>query len=605
MSKTTDLIRRLFAGLWRGVRVFCTTFWVVVTLVLTFSLMALLMGEDLPDVPDQGALVVTIDGTLVDEMAEPQLLDMLSGGGGQVLLRDWIAAVTAAATDDRITTLFLALDSFAGARQSKLAEFGDALQTFKDSGKTVIAWATGYNQSQYYLASYADEIYMHPQGEFLLNGMVRSRTFYKGALDKFNIDFQIFKVGSHKDAVEPYMHRKMSDASREHSQLLLNRQWLAYTSQVEQNRQLPEGTIQQLVENGRQKLVEYRGDNFALVSDAGLIDGGKDSYQMKAYLEERLGTDQQSGDYLQIAIADYSKHCNKNAADTVADRVAVVVAAGEIVDGEAGPGKVGGDTLVKQLEAIREDDSVKALVLRVDSPGGSAFASGLIRDALLRIKAKGIPVVVSMGSLAASGGYWISADADEIWATPTTITGSIGVLGMLPNIERVLGELGVTSDRVGTSGAFSEPGIMSSLDPDTTAAIQAGIEYTYRQFLTLVAQGRDRTVAEIDQIGQGRVWSGSHALDIGLVDKLGSLNDAIASAAERADLQDYSVSYFEKERGQLGKLLQSVGAKAIGEGWLDQQSSRLLANLLAPVSQVTGLNDPKGLYLYCDDCAMQ
>ena len=531
----------------------------------------------------------------------------------ETLVRDIIEALDAAASDSRITHLLLDTDYMAGAGLSKLEEISSALVRFKQSGKPIIAVADDYGQQQYYLAAHADEILLNPLGSVLITGFASYRSYYKEALDKLRVKVHIFRVGDFKSAVEPYMGNSMSTGVKEERRAMIDELWQFYSSQIENLRGLPTGAINDYTNNLHTKLRSANGDSAMLAQQQGLVDQVASRTQMLKYLNEVIPTT--DGEFNSINLKGYLSHVRREQLISAAakeHRIALVVAKGTIMDGEQPEGSVGGDTLAGIFADLRKDENVKAVVLRVDSPGGSAFASEVIRDAMAATRAEGVPIVVSMGSVAASGGYWIATEADRVLALSTTITGSIGVYGIVPTVERSMEALGIYSDGVSTADISGIMQLDRAMTPQAETVFQAGVDNIYTQFLALVAEARNSTPAEVHEIAQGRVWTGEQALELGLVDQLGDLNEAVKVAAELANLADYMVDYRRKPLSAYEQLLLSMSSSAgtslanldieTKDSWLPDLLSRQAKTLVQPLQALDNLSDPRGMYLFCDQC---
>lgn len=577
-------------------------------IALVLGLVGWLLQSDGPAFADHNALVIEPKGTIVDQRSGggPSVPDLLTGDAAdETLLRDMLETIERGAHDDRITVLALDLSELQSAGVSKLQELGAALTTFRGRGKKVIATADSYSQAAYYLAAHADEIYMHPMGKVSIIGLGRYHTYFKEALDRFEVQWHIFRVGKYKSAVEPYLRNDMSAEAREADLAWMGDLWAAYIADVSAARGLDAAALLDYAEHYDEHVVRARGDSAAAAVALGLVDhvGGRDAVRER--LIELVGEDEEEHDFHRVEGDEYLAFArDESPSPSGGPKVAVIVARGTIMDGEQPPGSIGGDSTAEIIRKARLDDDVKALVLRVDSGGGSAFASEIIRRELELARAAGKPVVVSMGSVAASGGYWISTASDEIWASPTTITGSIGIFGMFPSFDKTLASnLGVHSDGVGTT-KFAQISPQRSLEPAVARALQSEIEHGYQEFLTRVAQARAMTVEQVDAIAQGRVWSGTDAHAMGLVDELGGLREAIASAATRAELGDtYEVEYVERDlelAQRIAKELLGGQAKhaAILPSLAGTPYARVLRELDEHARALASFNDPHGIYAY-------
>lgn len=608
------IIRRIFRFVGTVISGIRTLLGVV---IFGFVLIAIagMFADNLQPIPDKGALYLAPGGFLVDQKTYTDPLEKLLSQGmeSETLVRDIIEALDAAASDSRITHLLLDTDYMAGAGLSKLEEISSALVRFKQSGKPIIAVADDYGQQQYYLAAHADEILLNPLGSVLITGFASYRSYYKEALDKLRVKIHIFRVGDFKSAVEPYMGNSMSTGVKEERRAMIDELWQFYSSQIENLRGLPTGAINDYTNNLHTKLRSANGDSAMLAQQQGLVDQVASRTQMLKYLNEVIPTT--DGEFNSINLKGYLSHVRREQLISAAakeHRIALVVAKGTIMDGEQPEGSVGGDTLAGIFADLRKDENVKAVVLRVDSPGGSAFASEVIRDAMAATRAEGVPIVVSMGSVAASGGYWIATEADRVLALSTTITGSIGVYGIVPTVERSMEALGIYSDGVSTADISGIMQLDRAMTPQAEMVFQAGVDNIYTQFLALVAEARNSTPAEVHEIAQGRVWTGEQALELGLVDQLGDLNEAVKVAAELANLADYMVDYRRKPLSAYEQLLLSMSSSAgtslanldieTKDSWLPDLLSRQAKTLVQPLQALDNLSDPRGMYLFCDQC---
>lgn len=559
-----------FTLLWRGLDRARRLTLNLLFLGLLLLLLAWMLRDARPPVPGKAALVVAPSGLLVEQLSgdpvERALMGFLGQGRPETLLKTVVESIESARDDDRIQALYLDLDGVATGGLSKLQRVRRAVTAFKESGKPVIAAADLYTQPQYYLASAADEIYLHRMGMVLLTGYGSYRNYYKQGLDKLGVEANVFRVGEYKSAVEPYLRDDMSPEARESRREWLSKLWEAYKTDVAAQRDLSPEALQEYADGFHRGLAEQGGHAAELARAAGLVDEVVDRDRIRERMIELVGEDEEGETFEQIDYVSYAEAVGPPEREGQ-HKIAVVVARGPILDGSQPPGVIGGDSTARLLRQARDDDEVKALVLRVDSPGGSSFASEVIRREVELTRQAGIPVVASMSSVAASGGYWISMSADEIWANPTTITGSIGIYAMAPTFQKTLGKLGIHNDGVGTTGLAGALHPERDLTPEVAQAIQLMIEQGYRDFITRAADGRGKTPEEIDKVARGRVWIGETAQELGLVDRLGDLEAAIEAAAVRADVgDDYRVAYFEKapdpSRQLLGRLLSKAG------GWL-------------------------------------
>ncbi|MCV2370298.1 signal peptide peptidase SppA [Roseateles oligotrophus] len=561
-------VKSVFSGLWWVI----AKFWALLDasrrallnlllLALLVALVSGLMSRGPAPLKDKTTLVLDLHGALVEQFSgspRDQVMAQLRGNAQrQTRLRDVLATLDAAARDPKIGTVLLDLDEFGGAGMSGLHEVAAALNRFKTSGKKIVAYGDHFDQRGYFLAAQASEIYLNPMGAVMIEGFGRYRNYYKDALDRLGVSANVLRVGTYKSFAEPYFANAPSKASLEAEGYLYGELWTGYTDAVEKARKLPKGAVAGLIENLPETMLAVGGDTAKLALQAKLIDGVKTRDEVRDLLIERGSKDDKGKSFRRVSLAEYQVFLKPKAEHGPA--VGIVVAEGEIVDGSAGPGKVGGDSTAKLIRQAREDENVKALVLRVNSPGGSAFASEIIRRELELTRKAGKPVVVSMGDVAASGGYWISMSSDEVTAEAGTITGSIGVFGMLPTADKLLEKLSINTGGHTTTWLAGGYDPRRPLDPRLASVVQSGINHIYADFTGKAAVARKKTVAEIDAVAQGRVWTGAQALERGLVDRLGSLDDAIKSAAAKAKLgPDARVSYVEGEMGRLERLLSSL-----------------------------------------------
>ena len=588
----------------------------LIVLLFVISIIASMFAGNVKPLPEQAFLRLMPSGMLVEQLTYTDPLSQIIGQGAQrpteTLVSDLSDALQAAKDDPRITGLVLELDFLAGGGISKLQTIGEAIRGFKTSGKPVIAIGNNFSQEQYFLASFADEIHLNPMGTIVLNGYGNYHSFFKDALDKLKINFHVFRVGEYKDAVEPFVRNDMSSASKAQASLWLNELWQAYRSGVENNRQLPVGSIDIYVNNMGKNLSLASGNGAQLALKYGLVDHLSPHPAVRKRLASMAGLNEKKDDYLHIDVQDYLFHQNLQLSETPSkDKIALIVAKGTIYDGEQPEGDIGSKSFSDLLIKVHENKDVRALVLRIDSPGGSAFASEVIRREIEQIQKSGIPVVVSMGSLAASGGYWIAAGAEQIWASPTTITGSIGVFGVVPTFEKTLATLGIYNDGIGTSPIADIYHLDRPMSPQAKQLIQLSVNNIYQQFLGLVANGRDSTPAQINDIAQGRVWTGRKAKELGLVDELGDLDDAIAAAAKLAELDDYELIDIKPTLDFQQRLLKQLSRgvhKASQNLSLKSEQSRLLSPALSQYAErlfsqtYIGEQAPGHLYLKCWQC---
>lgn len=608
LRRAFAIVKRIAIRFWAAVNV--TRRALVNLLLIATVLIAIVFAasDDSPDFADRTAIVLTPKGTLVEEKTAFDPATLVRGGGGdETLLRDVIETIEFARTDDRITAMVLDLSHLNGGGLSKLQEIATSIQSFRADGKTVVATADAYSQAGYFLAAHADEVYVHHMGAVALEGYGRYQMYFADALARLEVDFNIFRVGKYKSAVEPYLRDDMSEAARAANLEWMGDLWTAYLTDVATARGLEVQALRDYANHYDRYIADANGSGADAAVTAGLVDHAVARDAVVKRLIELVGEDTETHLFHQLAGAEYLAHMRDEheGEDSGRDAVAVIVARGSIVDGEQASGSIGGDSTAALVRQARHDDTVKAIVLRVDSGGGSAFASEIIRREFELAREAGKPVVISMGSVAASGGYWISTASDEIWASPTTITGSIGIFGMFPTFQRPLAtHLGIHVDGVAT-GPLAGVRSDRALDADIGRAIQRQIERGYADFLQRVADARGMTTEEVDVIAQGRVWSGEDAHAHGLVDELGGLSQAIASAAAKANLgEDYRVDYVSKKLGFKDELLRDLTSSAevqhavralAGEGLVYAPLVRFLEEQLLIVD---AFNDPHNTYAY-------
>jgi protease-4 len=530
----------------------------------------------------------------------------------ETLLKDINDVIDYAKDDERIELMVLDLRKMGNVGISKLQSIGAALERFGGSGKPIYAYGEYFNQNQYYLAAHADRLYLSPMGAILLNGFGLYRMYYKTALDKLQIQFHVFKVGTYKSALEPFTRDSMSDYAKEANLAWLTVLWEAYKSDVAQRRRFNSQSLDDYINNIPTYLAQADGDAAAMALNFGLVDELKTRDELREELIEQVGEDPDEPTFKQIEFDAYLKSIQPKLMKShpAKDKIGVIVASGIIMDGEQPAGRIGGDSMADLLVRAREDDKVKAVVLRIDSGGGSATASEVISREIELTREAGKLVYVSLGSVAASGGYWIAAPADKIWATPTTITGSIGIFGAFPTFEKSLKSLGITSDGVGTtklSDAFDPSRPLNDL---VAQSMQQIIEQGYRRFIQRVAEGRNMQPEAVEKIAEGRVWAGTTAKELGLIDEIGSLQDAINAVAERAGLKDYEINYITQPLTTREQLIKRINRLIAGIfvalNAADHPLNRLYDRFVdTELDHVLRADDPAGLYAYCLNCSVQ
>ena len=633
MNNKPGIIKRIFSSLWRVLSFSRSLVVNLVFFVLLFSFIGLFTsGEKTIIVPEDTALVLNLVGDIVEQKREIDPIEAFvteameeQDENPEILLSDILDVIGKAKKDDRVEILVLQLQGLRGSGLSKLQDVAAALQDFKESGKQIIAVGDQFSQDQYFLASTANQIWLNPQGYMLLDGYGRYNMYFKSALEKLSINQHIFRVGTFKSAVEPFIRDDMSDQAKEANKLWLADLWHQYKEDVAERRGF---TIENFDENIEDLLKKFTDSNSSFAQYAQnnkWVDELKSRQQMRDDLIALVGKDKKGSSYNQIGYKNYiaATHTafNENVEPTalVKDKVAIIVAKGTILDGTQKPGTIGGDSTAKLLRKARNDKAVKAVVLRVDSPGGSAYASEIIRQEVELLKKAGKPVIASMGTYAASGGYWISASADKIYAAPSTITGSIGIFGMMMTFEKSLGKLGIYTDGVGTTdiAGFSPT---QALTPGMAQLFQLSINRGYQEFIQLVADNRNMTLEEVDAVAQGRVWSGKKAKTLGLVDELGNLDDAVLAAAKLAKLDQYDTIHIKKEQSSRNKFMQQLfGTSSVllnifsveedlsvialaSNSASNKPLSQLITMMQKELNLINQFNDPQGRYALCEAC---
>lgn len=554
-------LRRGIGALWRGLDATRRFVLNLIFLVILIAFFWALFGGGLKPLAPKTALVLDLKGELVEERAgsvRDSVVAGLSGNGRRLVrLPDVLKALDSAAKDNNVNEVLVLLDELDGGGLASVREIGAGIERVKAAGKRVVVWGGNFDQKRYLIAAHASEIYLHPMGMVLIEGFGRHRNYYRDALDKVGVTVNLMKVGTYKSFAEPFIGNGPSQAAQEADAFLYNGLWTAYTAEVEKARKLPAGSIAKGIDELPQRLQAANGNAAKVALDWKLIDGVKTRDEVRAEFIKRGAYDDRIKSFRQVSFGDYvARHPEK----PFGDAVAVVVAAGDITEGTGGPGMVGGISTANLIRSVREDSSVKAVVLRVNSPGGSAYGSELIRRELELTRAAGKPVVVSMGDVAASGGYWVSMAADEVIADPSTVTGSIGVFAILPTADKVVDKLGIHTAGVTTTWLADAYNPLRPLDPRFGQLIQSAINHVYDEFTTKAAVARKTTPAKIDEVGQGRVWTGTQAKERGLVDRLGSYGDALRSAAKRANLgDDFRVTYAEQPTTLAERVLERMG----------------------------------------------
>lgn len=616
MHTLWTIIAGIFKWSWRilnFVRQLVANVLFIIILLLAAGAYALLSEQDTQTSREPGALYVNLSGVVVDQLTrnsplESLSLQLLGASSGQLQensLFDVVETIRTAATDPDITGMILKLDDFVGADQPSLQYIGKTITEFRKQGKRVYAASGNYNQAQYYLASYADKIYMPPQGSVGIYGFATNTLYYNELLEMLKVKTHIFRVGTYKSAVEPMLRNDMSPEARESTQRFISVLWDNYLTSLAENRKTAKSTIFPGAQQMLALMKTAKGDNAAYAVTQKLVDEIMPANVFESEMAKTFGWDKKNNTINAIPFAEYAKNLNIGVPQgKTTGNIAVVVVQGAIVDGPDAPGMAGSDTIAAQLREARLDPEVKALVLRVNSPGGSVTASEQIRAEVAALKQSGKAVVVSMGGVAASGGYWVSTPANYIIASPSTITGSIGIFGVVTTFEDSLSEIGVHTDGVSTS-PLADATVTKALTPEFSELMQLYIESGYSNFINLVAKSRHKTPEEVDKIAQGRVWVGSDAKANGLVDKLGDFDDAVAKAAELASVEHPVLNWMQPEMTFIDRLL----AETAGNVKVTLPSS-LQGLIPAPVgAQLTQqasfmkmLTDPQYRYAFCLNC---
>lgn len=589
-----------------GRQVFINLIFVTLILFLIFS-----SGDDEQvTIPNQTALVLELEGTIVEQkqyqdpfnilLIDEQSDDMVQ----EVLLSDIIFAIEQAKHDPRIKVLVLQMDQLQGGGMSKLTAIGTAINHFKESGKKVFAIGNSFTQFQYQLASYANQIFLNPMGGVDIEGLSLYPTYFKGALDKLNINTHVFRVGEFKSAVEPFTRINMSKEAKLANQMLLDDLWEQYLTQIKNNRKLSNQQIPLTETALIREIQQYQGDSAQMALRLEWVDAIFNEVQINKKMIELVGANE-FNEFNQVHYMDYIQQLEEQPYQPFGN-IGLIVAKGTIYDGSQAEGDIGGDSLSELLEQARFDERIKAVVLRVDSPGGSAFASEKIRQQVLALKEAGKPVVVSMSSMAASGGYWISMDANYIYATPTTLTGSIGVFAIIPTFEKSLSKLGITTDGVATT-SWAGSDLSRGINPTIKQKLQMSVEHTYQTFITLVSKARNIDIKKMNTIAEGRVWSGSKAKELGLVDELGDIDRAIYKAAELAKLEKFDTQLIEQplstEELFLKELFSQIKGFMPHTLTLEHTLQGLFKEATSGIKQLSKLNDPRHIYALCNTCS--
>ncbi|EKO3852430.1 signal peptide peptidase SppA [Vibrio harveyi] len=616
MKKIFQFIGLIFKGIWKAITFVRLALANLIFLVMiaVFYFAFTYTGEGQPTVEKESALVMNLSGPIVEQRRYVNPMDSVAGSilGNEIpkenVLFDIVDTIRYAKDDPKVSGLVLALRDMPETNLTKLRYIAKALNEFKTSGKPVYAVGDFYNQSQYYLASYADKVFLAPDGGVLIKGYSSYSMYYKTLLEKLDVSTHVFRVGTYKSAIEPFIRDDMSDAAKESATRWITQLWSAFVDDVATNRNIGAKVLNPTMDELLAEMKSVDGDLAQLAVKMGLVDELATRQDVRKLFAKEFGSDGKDS-YNAIGYYDYLATMRPNLIPSEND-IAVVVASGAIMDGQQPRGTVGGDTVASLLRQARNDDKVKAVVLRVDSPGGSAFASEVIRNEVEALKEAGKPVVVSMSSLAASGGYWISMSADKIVAQPTTLTGSIGIFSVITTFEKGFTKLGISTDGVGTS-PFSGDGITTGLSEGASQAFQLGIEHGYKRFISLVGSNRDMSVEDVDKVAQGRVWTGQDAMSFGLVDQMGDFDDAVELAAKLAEVDNYDIYWVEEPLSPTEQLIQEFMNQVKVSLGID--ATAFLPKSLQPVAQqfeqdasmLQSFNDPKGQYAFCLNCQVQ
>ena len=599
-----------FALVWRMLEGVRKVLHLILLLVI-FGFLLAALHTSVPTVPKTAALVIAPEGELVEQLSSDPLrraFGQASGGPApETLLRDVIDAIEAAKSDERIKLIVLDLGNLETSGLSKLQEIGAALRDFKGTGKRVVVAADSLDQTQYYLAAQAGEVYLDPLGLVYVDGFSYYRMFLKDAIDKLDVDVNVFRAGTFKSYTDQFSRSDMAPSEREESSVWLQALWNSYSQDVTRARSLAPTALNEYVAEAPAALAAVNGDAAKLAMQRGLVTALKSRRQLADDLKSIVGEDPDSHSFNSVGMSQYLSSVRSKLLKSKSDaKVGIVVAAGEILDGHQPPGKIGGESTADLLRQARYDKAVKAVVLRVDSPGGSMFASELILREVQALRKAGKPVVVSMSTYAASGGYYISAGANQIFASPTTLTGSIGVFSVVPTFQRTLEKIGVKVDGLGTTPLAGALRLDRPLDDASRRILQSSVDHAYDEFLHRVGEGRKKSVEDVDKIAQGRVWAGVDAKRIGLVDNLGGLKDATDAAAKLAELgSNYDVDYIESELSLREELLMQLRSEMARAGRMaglfapEDSIERALDPIVERAREIAELNDPRGLYAYC------
>lgn len=611
-----DLIRSIF-NIFRwmgrfltGIRNFTLNIIFLLLLFFLFISLSSYSPKKETKTPLSGALVLSLSGNIVEEkQASDPITTAINDQLGfntlptETLFQDILDAISHASVDDNVTSILLDLSKLGSVGLDQLQTIGAALTTFKNSGKKVIAAEDFYKQKAYYLASFADKIYLNPMGGVDLHGIGAYRLYFKDAIDKLKVNYNVFRVGTYKSALEPVIRNSMSMEAKNQNLSWLNALWESISTDIIRERNLTPDSIRIYTENISSELATAGGDTARLALETGLVDGLKSRTELRDLLINLNGRNAK-GNFKHIKLNDYLASITRSfeKAPDGNGTVGVIIAQGAIMNGKQPIGLIGADTLAPLIRKARQDSSINAIVLRIVSGGGSVFASEIIRQEILEFKKTGKPIVISMGAMAASGGYWIAADADQIWASPATLTGSIGIFAAIPTFENSLSELGIYSDGVGTTNLADALNLTRPLSPLLKESIEISLNHGYDQFLNIVSEGRSMEKQRVQEVAEGKVYDGKTALELGLVDKLGTLDDAIEAAATLSGLDNYSASYIRRPltvKEEFLKMLSGNVSHWIASSSVPPSILTAFSRLMEPIREIMFFNDPKGLYAHC------
>lgn len=617
------ILWRAIAGIlkfvWRGlnfVREFVLNLLFILLVLVAAGVWFQMSSSETSTEVTKGALVLDLSGVVVEKADADNKLSKLGrqllGANGERLkensLFDLVASIRQAKDDPRITGMVMELQNFAGADQPSLQYIGKALREFRDSGKPIFARGESYTQAQYYLASYANRIYLSPQGVVDLHGFATNSLYFKTLLEKLKVTSHVFRVGTYKSAVEPFLRDDMSPEARDADKRWIGELWQNYLNTLAANRQITSDQVFPGARGVLDALQKLGGDTATYALNTKLVDELASSSTVDQMLIKKFGWDKSAQDYAGTSIYDYPINNTGTGKEESKANIAVIVVNGAIMDGEEAQGNVGGDTTAQEIRQARLDKNIKAIILRVNSPGGSVTASEVIREELSAAKAAGKPIVVSMGGMAASGGYWISTPADFIIASPNTLTGSIGIFGVINTVENTLGSVGVYTDGVATS-PLADVSLTKQLPTEVSEMMQLSIEYGYKNFINLVAKSRHKTPEQIDAIAQGHVWTGSDAKANGLIDALGDFDDAVAKAGELAGIKQPELDWYQQDPGLLKSLFSQINISAVHAAMPEMLKPMVPAPMMDVMNEMKkqpgllgNFNDPQNRYAFCLNC---